>query len=126
MATKIVPESDMEPRLPENISNGRYYLWCPGCYERAKLLRPEGGERGWMLTALHCFSTKVHGFNGNMEAPTLTPSLLVTYAGSDKSTYCCHSFVNDGKIQFLGDCTHPLANQTVDLLDAPEMEEEAA
>ena len=28
-------------------------------------------------------------------------------------------FVTDGKIQFLGDCTHALAGQTVDL---PDME----
>jgi hypothetical protein len=27
----------------------------------------------------------------------------------------CHSFVTDGRIQFLGDCTHALAGQTVDL-----------
>lgn len=29
----------------------------------------------------------------------------------------CHSFVRDGRIQFLSDCTHKLANQTVDLPD---------
>lgn len=27
----------------------------------------------------------------------------------------CHSFVTDGKIRFLNDCTHDLAGQTVDL-----------
>jgi hypothetical protein len=27
----------------------------------------------------------------------------------------CHSFVTDGRIQFLEDCTHELAGQTVDL-----------
>lgn len=27
----------------------------------------------------------------------------------------CHSFVTDGCIQYLGDCTHRLAGQTVDL-----------
>jgi hypothetical protein len=27
----------------------------------------------------------------------------------------CHSFVVDGQIQFLGDCTHKLAGQTVPL-----------
>jgi hypothetical protein len=25
----------------------------------------------------------------------------------------CHSFITDGQIQFLGDCTHPMAGQTV-------------
>jgi hypothetical protein len=32
----------------------------------------------------------------------------------------CHSFVTDGRIQFLGDCTHALANQTVELPDLPD------
>jgi hypothetical protein len=31
----------------------------------------------------------------------------------------CHSFVTDGKIQFLSDCTHALAGQTVALPDWP-------
>jgi hypothetical protein len=29
----------------------------------------------------------------------------------------CHSFVTDGKIQYLSDCTHAMAGQTVDLLE---------
>ncbi|WP_241754456.1 hypothetical protein [Cupriavidus basilensis] len=32
----------------------------------------------------------------------------------------CHSFVTDGRIQFLGDCTHALAGQTVPLAEFPE------
>jgi len=36
------------------------------------------------------------------------------YPGAD---VVCHSFVTDGRIQFLGDCTHTLAGQTVDLPD---------
>ena len=32
----------------------------------------------------------------------------------------CHSFVTDGRIQFLNDCTHALAGQTVDLPDMKE------
>jgi hypothetical protein len=31
----------------------------------------------------------------------------------------CHSFVRNGRIEFLGDCTHALASQTVDLPDLP-------
>ena len=27
----------------------------------------------------------------------------------------CHSFVTDGKIRFLNDCTHEMAGETVDL-----------
>lgn len=29
----------------------------------------------------------------------------------------CHSFITDGEIQFLNDCTHKLAGHTVDLLE---------
>ena len=32
----------------------------------------------------------------------------------------CHSFVTDGRIQFLADCTHALAGQTVDLPEWPK------
>lgn len=34
----------------------------------------------------------------------------------------CHSFVTAGRIQFLGDCTHELRGQTVDLREAPKEE----
>jgi hypothetical protein len=52
------------------------------------------------------------GFNGNLDAPTFTPSLMVNQGHSSQ----CHSFLTDGKIQFLSDCNHALAGQTVDLL----------
>jgi hypothetical protein len=32
----------------------------------------------------------------------------------------CHSFVTDGKIEFLNDSTHKLAGQTVPLPDMPD------
>jgi hypothetical protein len=51
-----------------------------------------------------------------MEAPTFTPSILVRYSWSD-GPRVCHSFVTGGRIQFLEDCTHHLAGQTVDLPD---------
>lgn len=59
-------------------------------------------------------------WNGSLEKPTFTPSVLVTYNGADAGVdgappAVCHSFVTDGRIQYLGDCTHSLAGQTVDL-----------
>ncbi len=46
--------------------------------------------------------------------------MLVTYEGKDAGLAgappaVCHTFVTDGRIQFLGDCTHVMAGQTVDL-----------
>ncbi|MNT63780.1 hypothetical protein D3C72_2016250 [compost metagenome] len=64
------------------------------------------------------------GFNGDLERPVLTPSVLQNWESS-KGRRCCHSFVGcngaqPGQITFLGDCTHALAGQTVDL---PELDD---
>ena len=58
-------------------------------------------------------------WNGDTERPTLKPSILteVNYGGT---VYRCHSFVNDGVVQFLQDCSHELAGQTVELLEVTE------
>lgn len=84
-------------------SNGIYFIECPGC----KMLHPiHVGEQHRIRW----------GFNNNVDKPTFTPSLFVN-PNSDRD---CHSFITDGKIQFLSDCFHELAGQTVDL---PEVEE---
>jgi len=51
-------------------------------------------------------------WNGDTEKPTLRPSIL-----TESHLFRCHSFVNDGVVQFLGDCSHDKANTTVELLD---------
>lgn len=57
-------------------------------------------------------------FNGDVERPTITPSINAWGEfgpDGDRRVKRCHSWVTDGRIQFLDDCTHPLAGQTVDL-----------
>lgn len=56
--------------------------------------------------------TNCWSWNGDTEKPTLKPSIKTTREG-----FVCHSFLNDGKAQFLSDCTHDLVNQTVDMLE---------
>ena len=51
-------------------------------------------------------------WNGSMEKPTLYPSINFN---ADDASNRCHSFVTDGKIQFLPDCHHALKGQTVNL-----------
>ena len=51
-------------------------------------------------------------WNGSVDMPTLKPSVLTT-----GHNFKSHSWINNGKIQFLSDSDHNLANQTVDLLD---------
>jgi hypothetical protein len=103
-----------------NEKGKHYWFVCPGC-----------GHRHVVQTEPTEYRQSAWGFNGNLERPTFTPSLLVTsghyvqgqpqppdciYCNEDTgSCYRCHSFITDGKIQFLGDCTHAFAGQTVDL-----------
>lgn len=108
-------------------------------------LRRNDGVRTMMFECPGCgMSHQVHvagagvpvwGWNGSMDMPTFTPSVLVTgvepLTDEEHVAYMrgeglpaprplrCHSFVTDGRIQFLADSTHKLAGQTVDL---PEIE----
>lgn len=84
--------------------NKKIFFWCPGCNESHNVVVE--GDYKWV-------------WNGNLTKPTFEPSVLVTHSGGEP-TARCHSFVTNGKIQFLGDCTHNLANQTVDLPELPE------
>ena len=57
-------------------------------------------------------------FNGDVDKPTVNPSILVRSGYVDQTpTTRCHSFIKSGQIQFLGDCTHALKGQTIDLPD---------
>lgn len=88
----------------------------------------------------HAINRTTWSFNGDVERPTFSPSVLATsghYVPAHKndgscwctyakehpdeklpvSCYRCHSFVQDGVVQFLGDCTHALAGKSVPLED---------
>lgn len=98
----------------------RLHFWCPGCDEVHGIVH---GGGGWT-------------WNGDANRPTFQPSILVSYyrispegmamidrgdpppPGTDRypgRDEVCHSFVRVGSIQFLTDCTHKLAGQTVPL-----------
>ena len=97
---------------------------CPGC------------------NSLHSITVNCENsweWNGDLEKPTIKPSILVvgthlTSRGeTDYNNWVdagfpnrnvkifesvetrCHSFITDGMIQFLSDCSHNLAGQTVPL-----------
>lgn len=90
---------------------------CPGCGCAHRIQHGSGDGPRW-------------AFNGSFEKPTFHPSVLVRgtqpitddehkrIMGGEKiepRPLVCHSFVTDGRIAFLGDCTHGMAGQTVDL-----------
>jgi len=56
-------------------------------------------------------------WNGSTDAPTLRPSVLTQGYRGEHVRFRCHSWINDGQAQFLSDCSHDMAGQTVDLLD---------
>lgn len=62
-------------------------------------------------------------FNGNMEKPSVTPS--VHYKAEDKDPewpllMVCHYILTDGVLNYCGDCTHELAGKSVPLPEIPE------
>jgi hypothetical protein len=88
--------------------------WCQGCNQAHGVL-VEGPHAWW--------------WNGDVERPTFTPSVLVTWPANPEASEefkewrkerRCHTFITDGKVQFLSDCTHELAGQTLDLPDLPD------
>ena len=60
-------------------------------------------------------------WNGDVDKPTLRPSILTRFTwGEERTAHRCHSFVNDGKVQFLNDCSHENVGKTLDLLEVGE------
>lgn len=89
-------------KVHTNGEGDQYQFMCPGC------------------GIYHSFDNRWN-FNGDLDKPTFSPSLDVTggkYDENDQWTDLhCHSYVKNGKIQFLSDCSHELAGQTVELLE---------
>lgn len=102
------------------LEGGRVAFWCPGCREMHEVRVDGEGRPCW-------------NFNEDYDRPTFSPSILVRgvqteiddrgewtgewICGPDGKPLplVCHSFVKDGRIQFLADCTHELAGKTVAL-----------
>lgn len=94
----------------------RFGFDCPCGLHYSQI--PTAGAAGWK-------------FNGDVVNPTFEPSILVRgvvpltneqyrqvmdhHAEIAPVPYLCHSYVTMGHIQFLNDCTHHLAGQTVPL-----------
>ena len=98
-------------------------FWCPGCEEFHAI-----------CTNAPVSNRPVWQWDGNADAPTVSPSIRVTgkraltddehrrvMAGEkiEIPDRCCHSFVRGGMIEFCGDSTHALANRSVPLPDLP-------
>jgi len=108
------------------LEGGRIAFRCPGCNDTHVIAIGAGAGPRWQ-------------FNGDGDRPTFAPSVLVRsghYVPGHHPDSCwctynrdhpedatpfacsvCHSFIRNGQIQFLNDCTHALAGKTVPLPD---------
>ena len=84
-------------------------FFCPGCKESHVIYTSGPVKWEW---------------NGSFDSPTSSPSILVhRHAMPDaeeefeeyRKEMRCHSFVRNGQIEFLSDCTHSLAGQIASL-----------
>ena len=117
-------------RCLRSITSG-YVFWCPGCEEAHHITVGSPTHPNW-------------DWDGNLDQPTFSPSILVRGVRKDikKSQWkepssleeyscserllrdpayrtICHSFIRGGMIEYLSDCTHLLAGQTIPLPDWP-------
>jgi len=76
-----------------HVQSNQNFFFCPGC------------------NCAHGFNNR-WTWNGDKDNPTISPSLL-----SWGETSKCHSFIKNGKIQFLNDCSHSLKGTTIEVPD---------
>lgn len=75
-----------------------YTFYCLGCFDWHKV------GLGWE-------------FNNDFKKPTFSPSILVSGYNKKSEKFRCHSFIKNGKIEYLDDCSHKLKGQTVELTE---------
>lgn len=88
----------------------------------SKMTNQDGSFYGWMFECPGCKSWHVCDsrwtFNGDEVKPTFDGSVLCRSKYGDPPTdRVCHLYVRDGKIEYLSDCTHEMAGQTIDMPD---------
>lgn len=93
------------------VEDGTFAHMCPACGdEHIFYTKKPPGAHAWT-------------FNGDFEKPTFGPSMLIRWGNKIpghenlEEGRVCHYFVKNGMIEYCGDCTHPMANQKLELPD---------
>ena len=117
MANKVIDEGD-----------GRYRFYCPGCGHDHVYYTQQNSNHP---------TDPVWTFNGNLENPTFSPSLLNRWGkeadpdwqepedpGPDGGwSGRCHLFVTNGEIDYCEDCTHHFnGNKKVPMREYPSLD----
>jgi len=93
----------VSPKTSDDGTIVGYVFHCPGC---------EHGHIYYTSGPVTWF------FNGDLERPTFTPSLLNTCENHpDPKQRRCHLHVTNGEIVFCTDCSHAYAGKTVPMPD---------
>ncbi len=97
---KVKPDNMNVAKKTQHGDEVSIWFLCKGCNTRHRVI-VAGKKEVW-------------GWNGSLTKPTFTPSVLCTWnePSGDKR---CHSYITEGQMQYLGDCTHELVGQTVPL-----------
>ena len=112
LSPKLLRCSDLfgRPDLPI-VTYGHY---CPACDELHHFFVEQATSKGARWT-----------FDGDLSKPTFSPSMNIEVgpmppdSGRAGQVDRCHYFLQGGRVQYLGDCTHDMAGTTVDLQDVP-------
>jgi hypothetical protein len=102
----------------KDYGDGAYGFYCPGC-EHEHIYYTDGRHSNGLTW----------GFNGNMDKPTFSPSLLNKWGKKVNPNWeepeetpptkgwsgICHLFVTDGKIIYCSDSTHAYAGKTIEM-----------
>jgi hypothetical protein len=85
--------------MPKMVMENEYVRYsCPGCGHA------------------HCVPAKRWNFNGDLQKPTLSPSVRHFYTKEDKTQVTtCHYFIKNGVIEYCGDCQHDLKGKKIEL-----------
>lgn len=96
----------------------------------AKFVKMLGREDSYLFECAACLNSHWVNFdqketpcwffvNRDIDSPTVTPSIRVSFTYLNDQdvelTNTCHFFIKNGMQEFCGDCTHELANQTVEI-----------
>jgi hypothetical protein len=96
---------------PKELTYEALVFICPGCASTGI------GKGLHMLPVNAAVKKPSWDWDGDLENPTLAPSILTDKGGEHQ----CHSFLQNGKFTFLQDSTHELSGQNqVPMPDLPD------
>jgi hypothetical protein len=99
---KVQKKEALPVLLPIINDSGKYIFFCPGC------------STNHLINTNRFLGQPCHKLTGPLSRPTVRASIL-SIGDEQLGKPHCHSFITEGRITFMQDCTHRLAGQTIDM-----------